>query len=207
MVEAAKIKARLRVKFPKANLSTKRLDEISAKLAKKPEDGADDDAIDAVLEDYNDNGAMTFEEIAKTDDKVRTLEARKSAAVAEVEVEEDEPTTEIGKLMKVVSGLANTINTMQQQSTQQTIAQRFSKDERLKGIPQFMLKGRVPTKDEDFETTIEDILADWTPYAEKNKLDAFNGEDVPPGSETTAADRKGKVKEIDADMAKLIAGG
>lgn len=72
-VTPAQIKARLKVKYPKANLSQKRLDVIAAKLALKPEDGADDDAIDAVLEAAND--FMSFEDIAKEDDRVRTLEA------------------------------------------------------------------------------------------------------------------------------------
>jgi len=72
-VTAVKIKERLKIKYPKANLSTKRLDAIADKLATKPADDADDAAIDLVLEDFN--GIMSFEDIAKEDDRVRTLEA------------------------------------------------------------------------------------------------------------------------------------
>ncbi|RKS00422.1 hypothetical protein [Flavobacterium sp. 102] len=67
------IKARLKVKYPKANLSQKRLDEISAKLCSKPADDADEAAIDAVLEAANE--FVSFEDIAKQDDRMRTLEA------------------------------------------------------------------------------------------------------------------------------------
>lgn len=73
-VEAKRIKERLKAKYPKANLSNKRLDEIAARLAKKPEDDADDAAIDTVLENAND--FMSFEDIAKSDDRLRTLEAK-----------------------------------------------------------------------------------------------------------------------------------
>jgi len=73
-VDQQKVKARLRVLFPKANLSQKRIDEISAKLAKKPADDADDTAIDLVITDAND--LMDFEAIAKEDDRVRNLEAK-----------------------------------------------------------------------------------------------------------------------------------
>ncbi|MCC9066290.1 hypothetical protein [Flavobacterium piscisymbiosum] len=72
-VKPEQIKARLKIKFPKANLSTKRIDALAAKLCLKPADDADDEAIDAVLETAND--FMSFEEIAREDDRIRTLEA------------------------------------------------------------------------------------------------------------------------------------
>lgn len=68
------IKARLKVLFPKANLSTKRLDELSARLATKPADDADETAIDGVINSAND--FYSFEEIAREDDIKRTLEQK-----------------------------------------------------------------------------------------------------------------------------------
>ncbi|NQY30349.1 MAG: hypothetical protein HRT69_12860 [Flavobacteriaceae bacterium] len=73
-VPAQKIKDRLKAKFPKANLSTKRLDALADRLSKKPADDADDAAIDVVLDNAND--FMPFEDIAKDDDRTRTLEAK-----------------------------------------------------------------------------------------------------------------------------------
>ena len=81
-VAPEKIKARLRVLFPKANLSTKRLDVYAAKLAPKPADDADDEAIDAIINDYNE--VIDFEAVAKEDDKTRTLEAAKAKADADL---------------------------------------------------------------------------------------------------------------------------
>lgn len=80
-VAPEKIKARLRVLFPKANLSTKRLDVYAAKLAPKPADDADDEAIDVIINDYNE--VIDFEAVAKEDDKTRTLEAAKAKADAD----------------------------------------------------------------------------------------------------------------------------
>ena len=68
------IKARLRALFPKANLSQKRIDALAAKLAPMLADDADDAAVDVVLNQANDFNS--FEEIAREDDRVRTLEAR-----------------------------------------------------------------------------------------------------------------------------------
>lgn len=80
-VAPEKIKARLKALYPKANLSTKRLDVYAAKLAPKPADDADDEAIDAIINDYNE--VIDFEAVAKEDDKTRTLEAAKAKADAD----------------------------------------------------------------------------------------------------------------------------
>lgn len=80
-VAPEKIKARLKALYPKANLSTKRLDAYAAKLAPKPADDADDEAIDAIITDYNE--VIDFEAVAKEDDKTRTLEAAKAKADAD----------------------------------------------------------------------------------------------------------------------------
>ena len=73
-VEKSKVIARLKALFPKANLSQKRLDALADKLASKPADDADDAAIDLVINDFN--SVLSIEEIAREDDRVRTLEQK-----------------------------------------------------------------------------------------------------------------------------------
>lgn len=84
------IKARLKVLFPKANLSQKRIDAIAAKLAPMPADDADDAAVDVVLNQANDFNS--FEEIAREDDRVRTLEAKANPTPAPAPTPNPEPT-------------------------------------------------------------------------------------------------------------------
>ena len=79
------IKARLKALFPKANLSTKRIDAIAAKLAPMPADGADDEAVDVVLNQAN--NFNSFEEIARDDDRIRTLEANQKTPQTPAEIE------------------------------------------------------------------------------------------------------------------------
>src|SRR5690606_8314581 len=86
-VEANRIKGKLRELFPKVNLSTKRLDEISARLAKKATDEADDDAIAQLVNDANDY--YSFAEIAKEDDKIRTLEANQKTTESQKDQSND----------------------------------------------------------------------------------------------------------------------
>ena len=69
----AKVKERLKSKFPGVNLSTKRIDAIADKL-KLPED-ADDDAIDERLDELND--VFSFADMARNDDRARTEEAER----------------------------------------------------------------------------------------------------------------------------------
>lgn len=73
-VEKSKVIARLKALFPKANLSQKRLDALADKLASKPADDADDAAIDEVINDFN--SILSIEDIAREDDRLRTLEAK-----------------------------------------------------------------------------------------------------------------------------------
>lgn len=75
-VDKAKVKARFKILFPKLNFSQKRMDSIVDKLSAKPEDDADDAAIDEVINDYND--LIDFESLAKDDDRVRKLESEKA---------------------------------------------------------------------------------------------------------------------------------
>ena len=88
-VPAQKIKDRLKAKFPKANLSTQRLDAIADRLSNLPADDADNVAIDLVLD--NANALMPFEDIAKGDDRVRTLEQKVKVPVSKTaeEIEAD----------------------------------------------------------------------------------------------------------------------
>lgn len=80
-VDKLKVIARLKALFPKANLSQKRLDALADKLAKKPADDADDVAIDAVINDFNE--ILSIEDIAREDDRTRTLESEKKKAEEE----------------------------------------------------------------------------------------------------------------------------
>src|SRR5690606_29370672 len=68
-----RLKGRLMVLFPKANLSKERLDKILDRLVKKVDENADDTALDAAINEAND--LMDFESLAREDDRMRTLEA------------------------------------------------------------------------------------------------------------------------------------
>lgn len=161
-VPAEKVKARIKALFPKTNLTASRIDAIAAKLAPKPADDADDAAIDEVINQFNEDSVMTIEELAKLDDKLRQKTAPpKSAAPEETPKEKDETGESDNAILAALKALQTEISQMKTEKIQQTLAQRFSQDERLKDVPKAMLKGRVPSTEEDYETSVTELVSDW----------------------------------------------
>lgn len=170
------IKARLKVLFPKANLSTKRLDVYAAKLAPKPADDADEATIDAIINDYNE--VIDFEAVAKEDDRTRTLEADKKKAEelaankgkGAKKEEEEEEVIEVDKdapawakaLLKSNEKLTSDIESIKTgnvlQTKKQTALQSFEKSEILQGLKPELKDRWVNRIDVNSETPIEDQI-------------------------------------------------
>lgn len=190
-VEASKVKARLRALFPKANLSTKRLDEISDKLGKKVEDNATDAQIDEALEEYN--GIYSFEDIAKNDDRLRTDRKKdvpkKDEDYHDAKAEDDMPAW--------AKSLMDTVNGFKEERKAQTLEQRFRSDIRLKNVNPLLFTGRIPKTEEDFENSVDSLVKDATEL----KLNNYGG-DTPAGGTGSPTS---EVKEKTAQETKLLA--
>jgi hypothetical protein len=147
-VKPEKIKERLKAKWPKANLSQKRLDELAARLAPMPADEADDAAVDVVLDQAN--TFNSFEDIAREDDRVRQLEANQKPKPTPTPAPEPTPTptptpaddtpvwakTIIETNKKLSDELEALKSGKLTDTKKQTAAQLFEKSEVLKAIPQ-----------------------------------------------------------------------
>jgi len=170
-VDKSKVIARLKALFPKANLSQKRLDALADKLAKKPADDADDVAIDAVINDFNE--ILSIEDIAREDDRLRTLEAEKNkpkptdppkpeptpAPNPEPPKPDDTPAwakAMVDKLEKVTTEL-ETIKTGEVVKTKQQTAQSLiDKSEVLKNLKPEIKNSWVKRIDLNSETPFEE---------------------------------------------------
>jgi len=194
-VTPEKIKARLKALYPKANLSTKRLDAYAAKLAPKPADDADDTAIDAIINDYNE--VIDFEAVAKEDDRVRTLDAKAKADAEkgkgkggneededeEVKVDEDAPSW-AKALLKQNEKLSSEIETLKTgkviESKRATASELFGKSEVLKNIPETIRKNWENRIDVNSDTPFEEqIQALETEYSELTQTNANNNQYAP----------------------------
>lgn len=188
------IKARLKALFPKANLSQKRLDAYAAKLAPKPADDADDAAVDAIINDYNE--VIDFEAVAKEDDKTRTLEADKKkadeAAAAkggkgekkedeeEVKIDDDAPAW-AKALLKSNEKLTSDLEAIKTgnvlQTKKQTASQLFEKSDVLNKLKEELKPRWINRIDVNSETPIEDQIKELeSEYSELVQVNADNNQ-------------------------------
>lgn len=206
-VKPEQIKARLRALFPKANLSQKRMDAIAAKLCLKPADDADDSAIDEVVNGAND--FMSFEEIAREDDRVRTLEANQKVPAptpAPVPQPSPGPTPEDAPswakaLIDSNKKLSEDLEALKSgkiiEAKKATASELFAKSEMLKNIPEKVRKNWENRIDVNSETSLEDQVSGLeAEYSElfQNSAD-INNYAGPAGS--GKADYKYDEKEIE----------
>lgn len=83
-------------------------------------------------------------------------------------------------MLERLNQVTNQLETFTTQSQQQTLQQRFTADERLKGIHPTLLKGRIPQTEDAYESTIEEILTDYQALSKDLKFEAL-GKDRPAG--------------------------
>lgn len=204
MNKRAKIAGRLKALFPKANLSTKRIDVITAKLESKVSDDADDAAIDEIVNQAND--FMDFDAIAKEDDRVRTLEAnQKKGEEGKGEGTDPDPDknqnpnpdNETNTLLKTLLGKVEALEKGEvSKSKASTVADLFSKSEILKGLPenqkQSWLK-RVNLESEDLAAEVAGLETEYTEL----KQSIVNSTDLAGGTFTGT---EGKTAISDADI-------
>lgn len=169
MNKRAKIAGRLKALFPKANLSTKRIDVITAKLESKVSDDADDAAIDDVVNQAND--FMDFEALAKEDDRIRTLEANQKKGDEGGDPPKDDPTNDPPKddTPEWAKALLSKVDALEKgkviDSKSNAVADLFSKSEILKGLPenqkQSWLK-RVNLEADDLSAEVSALETEYT---------------------------------------------
>ena len=172
-VEKTRVVSRFRAKFPKVNLSNERLDEIAARLSKKPADDADDAAIDLVLDEANE--LLSFEDIAKADDRLKNAEAlaKKNAEKKDEKSEEgkkDEKVVEVDKdtpewakaLIQQNQKFASDLEALKTgkiiETKKQTASELFAKSEILKKIPEAIRPNWINRIDVNSETSFEDQI-------------------------------------------------
>ncbi len=178
-----KIISRLKARFPNVNLSKKRLDAIAAKLEKKVEKEED---IDEALDEANE--LMDFADIAKQDDRVRTLEAetKKKPENPTTPVKEDQsqPNEDDGTpvwaraLIDSSKKLEEKISAIESEKTADSRKQRLK--EKLKDFPEKLRAKAVKDfsrmqfeKEEDFEAYLEETAADLGEFSQQNAASSF----------------------------------
>jgi len=209
-VEKSKVISRLKALFPKANLSQKRLDALADKLATKPADDADEAAIDLVINDFN--SVLSIEEIAREDDRVRTLESKAnpnppSPPSPPAPPKGDEVPSWAQAILdsnKKLEGELEAIKTGKMIETKRaTASELFNKSEVLKRIPETIRKNWENRIDVNSETSFEDqIQALETEYSELVQVSADNNQ-YAPAAGGGKADIKADEAVVDAIVGNI----
>ena len=204
-VEISRIKGRLKDLFPKANLSNKRLDELSARLAKKPSDDADDAAIDEVLNNAND--IYSFEEMAKDQDRIANAENKLKNQPPTVEDEPeptDPPKPENKDVPEWAQSLLNEVKSLKEgkvtETKTQTARQLFEKNDTFKSLKEKGKEFYFSKIDVNSETPIEDQIAEIAEVHNElvqDKADSTQHSGHPPMN-------SGNEKLSDADLDKIV---
>lgn len=153
-------KTRLKAKYPGVNLSQKRIDAIADRLHKKFPDITEESDHDAKIEDYYDE--ETVKEIAKEDDRIRTLEAKAKEPQKEEKKEEKKDEKPPEEMPAWFKPYAEKLQKQEQQEAAITRRAKLAELFKKKDVPEkFWGKMQLPEKEEDFEAHVESVSKDY----------------------------------------------
>lgn len=128
-----------------------------------------EDQIEGEIAELVENMPITIKEFAdfvQREGDRRVTEANTKKVVTSTNKEEgaggdEEPTTEFGKLAKMIETLAGTVNGLVKEKSTDSIKTQMEAKLAEKKIPTVLLKGRVPETAEEMETVLAEIEGDW----------------------------------------------
>ena len=175
-MELQEIQGRLRLLYPKANLSSTRISQYAERLKAKLSEESTQEDVDNLIKDLND--LVDFSQVAKDDDRLRTYQKPKE----EMKQEEPAPTGTDNPMLEMLKQLTDKIDKLESDKFQESVSGKFKSDKRLEGIPSLVVDKFVPKSFEDIESTIESLVDTFKDEQIKSKLNSF-GRDIPPQGE------------------------
>lgn len=163
-IDKGKVLPKLLVKYKGKSVSKNFLEKTAEKYAAKIADEADDSAIDEFINDRDD---IIQEAISEGDRRVtEAVNKAKTTKTTETQTEDkgDEFPADMPEwakqLAKGITTLSGEVTSMKTEGVKKSLTERFQSDERLKGIDPKLLKGRVPTKEDDYEAFVTEAADD-----------------------------------------------
>jgi hypothetical protein len=216
MLETFKARLKAKTKAAGVNLSQKRIDAFADRLHKKNPDAKEDADHDKLIDELDE--LVAFADVAKEDDRVRTLEAKVNKPAAtkpkeEVEEEEetdDEPAADakpkkkerIPGYMKIV---LEKLEKLEKEKTVTSIQSKIKSHEKMKDVPEdFYDEWVKPEKEEDVDTFAEKVATKWGSFKQKENNEKASGSTKPVnGSSNTAQVAE---KDVDAILDNIMPG-
>lgn len=187
-------KSRLKAKYSGVNLSQKRIDAIADRLHKKFPDIKEEADHDAKIDDYYDE--ETVKDMAKEDDRIRTLEA-KSKEKKDEPAKQEEPKTDPAKndpkaneMPEWFKPFAEKITKQEQEEKDKSLKTKLK--EKLKDVPEELWSKRTLPQNED---TIDGFVKEATEDYQKI-VQSTGGTFTPGKSSGKANGKQASEKEI-----------
>lgn len=190
-VEKGLVLAAIEAKLKGKSLSKNFKENLAAKWAERIET---DEDVDSFIDDRED---VLLEASSEADRRAQeAVKKVKVEKVEEVKVDDNNPNKE---LLSAIQALTAKVDGFENAQKTKSLEERFRADERLKGVPEFLIKRSIPKSDEEFDSVADELAQEYKSFAEKNKLSSY-GNDTPAGGEG----KGGKTKQISLDDAKKM---
>lgn len=185
--------SQLKSKFPGVNLSKVRIDAIADKLAAKI---TEESEIDGKLDELNE--LFPFAEIAKQDDRLRTLEAKNKPVQQPQPQPEPSPAPSDDPVAKKLAEMEAKLQAFEREKQQAKLQETFTKKLSEKKIPAQLAKGRTIESEEQLEAVITEIESDYTALKQQLINDGLSTSSQPVAASASPA-------TVDADIAAWAA--
>lgn len=195
MVSEGLVLTAINKKFEGKSLSKTFKENLAKKWAVKIDNDTEidsyvDDREDVVLEASTEADRRATDAVKKLTPSNKN-EGKPNEKPDEVIVADDAP--EWAKaLIAQNKTLEAKLNGFETQQTQKTLTERFKTSPELKGVPEFMFKGRIPLTEAEFENAVTELKTDYTAFATENKLNIL-GTDVPNAGSNYKPNEKSEV--------------
>jgi hypothetical protein len=207
MLDVFKARLKAKTKASGVNLSQKRIDAYADRLHKKFPTVTEEADHDKHIDDLND--VVLFADVAKEDDRIRTLEARNRQQDPQDEPDDqDEPVNNPAGKRKPskkdddVPAWAKTmmdeLKTLKTEKVQSTIKTQLAEKLKGKNIPEkFYNKWTLPEKEEDLDQFATDVETQWTELKQEGNNLGITGSSAPVGG-IGGGNKGGEEAAIDA---------
>jgi hypothetical protein len=223
MLDTFKARLRAKAKTWGVNLSTKRIDALADRLHKKNPDLTDEADHDSRIDDLNE--ITPLEDMAKQDDRIRSLETKSKAQPPKKEEQtsddddeedDDDKTTPAKPKSKKnkkdeeppawAKSLIATVEGLSKDKTQTSIQAKIATMLKDKVPAKFYAKRTLPESEDDLDDFIAEVETDWTEL-KQDQVNAGLGSLGNPGGggENNADNTSVSDKSVRANMDKFFA--
>jgi hypothetical protein len=185
------------------NLSQKRIDAIADRLHKKFPDITEETDHDTRIDEFHE--LQPLDEIAKTDDQIRTLEAKakpkpKENAKPADETPDDQDTPEKGdETPGWAKKMFEKIEKLEKEKTQSSMQTTIAGKLKDKVPATYYAKRALPEKDEDLDAWITEVETDYTAFKQELVNQGFVNTGKPAGGGETGVVKTTGKEDADID--------